>query len=67
MDVFERHEGEALKTPVFEQKGALDDMYGEESKLMYDLADQGEHYYLPFGRHFTIPLNFFIITGFIAR
>ncbi|EAQ93387.1 hypothetical protein CHGG_01622 [Chaetomium globosum CBS 148.51] len=36
-DVFKRHGGITIDTPVFELKGK----YGEDSKLIYDLADQG--------------------------
>ena len=40
-DVFKRHNAEALDTPVFELKEVLTGKYGEDSKLIYDLADQG--------------------------
>lgn len=40
-DVFKRHGGTALDTPVFELKEILAGKYGEDSKLIYDLADQG--------------------------
>ena len=40
-NVFERHGGKALETPVFERKDTLSNKYGEDSKLMFDLADQG--------------------------
>lgn len=40
-DVFERHGGQELDTPVFELKGILSGKYGEDSKLIYDLQDQG--------------------------
>lgn len=39
--VFKRHGGVALDTPVFELKETLMGKYGEDSKLIYDLADQG--------------------------
>lgn len=38
---FKRHGGEAIDTPVFELKDTLTGKYGEDSKLIYDLADQG--------------------------
>ena len=41
-NVFERHGGKALETPVFERKDTLSNKYGEDSKLMFDLADQGK-------------------------
>lgn len=40
-DVFERHGGQELDTPVFELKDVLSGKYGEDSKLIYDLQDQG--------------------------
>ncbi|KAJ9134142.1 hypothetical protein NKR23_g10300 [Pleurostoma richardsiae] len=39
--VFKRHGGTSLDTPVFELKEILAGKYGEDSKLIYDLADQG--------------------------
>ncbi|RFU25436.1 hypothetical protein B7463_g10902, partial [Scytalidium lignicola] len=41
VDVFKRHGGTALDTPVFELKEILAGKYGEDSRLIYDLADQG--------------------------
>ncbi|KAF7116677.1 hypothetical protein CNMCM5793_005169 [Aspergillus hiratsukae] len=40
-DVFKRHGGTALDTPVFELREILAGKYGEDSKLIYDLQDQG--------------------------
>ncbi|KHN99810.1 histidyl-tRNA synthetase [Metarhizium album ARSEF 1941] len=40
-DVFKRHGGTPLDTPVFELKEILAGKYGEDSKLIYDLQDQG--------------------------
>lgn len=39
--VFERRGAEPLDTPVFELREILAGKYGEDSKLIYDLADQG--------------------------
>ncbi|EGP88236.1 unnamed protein product [Zymoseptoria tritici ST99CH_1A5] len=39
--VFKRHGGRTIDTPVFELKEILSGKYGEDSKLIYDLADQG--------------------------
>ncbi|KAM2700516.1 hypothetical protein EV2_002438 [Malus domestica] len=39
--VFQRHGATALDTPVFELRETLMGKYGEDSKLIYDLADQG--------------------------
>ncbi|OAQ60780.1 histidyl-tRNA synthetase, mitochondrial precursor [Pochonia chlamydosporia 170] len=40
-DVFQRHGGTPLDTPAFELKDVLSEKYGEDSRLMYDLEDQG--------------------------
>ena len=40
-EVFRRHGGMALDTPVFELRDILAGKYGEDSKLIYDLQDQG--------------------------
>ncbi|KAH6847289.1 hypothetical protein B0I37DRAFT_405289 [Chaetomium sp. MPI-CAGE-AT-0009] len=39
--VLERHSGIALDTPVFELRSVLSEKYGEESRLIYNLEDQG--------------------------
>ena len=39
--VFRRHGAVEIDTPVFEEKETLMGKYGEDSKLIYDLADQG--------------------------
>jgi len=38
--VFKMHGATALDTPVFELRETLMGKYGEDSKLIYDLADQ---------------------------
>src|SRR5690606_4239863 len=38
---FKKHGAVSLDTPVFELKEVLAGKYGEDSKLIYDLADQG--------------------------
>lgn len=38
---FKRHGAETIDTPVFELKETLMGKYGEDSKLIYDLKDQG--------------------------
>ena len=38
---FKRHGAVTISTPVFELKETLMGKYGEDSKLIYDLADQG--------------------------
>ena len=39
--MLKRHGGIPLDTPVFELKAILVEKYGEDARLMYDLADQG--------------------------
>ena len=39
--IFRAHGAVALDTPVFELKDVLSGKYGEDSKLIYDLQDQG--------------------------
>jgi histidyl-tRNA synthetase len=40
-EVFELHGAVTIDTPVFELKEILSGKYGEDSKLIYDLKDQG--------------------------
>lgn len=40
-DAFKRHGAVTIDTPVFELRDILTGKYGEDSKLIYDLADQG--------------------------
>ncbi|KAL9105852.1 MAG: hypothetical protein Q9227_009015 [Pyrenula ochraceoflavens] len=40
-DVFKRHGAVSLDTPVFELREILAGKYGEDSRLIYDLQDQG--------------------------
>eukprot|EP00297_Palpitomonas_bilix_P024548 CAMPEP_0113879362 /NCGR_PEP_ID=MMETSP0780_2-20120614/7199_1 /TAXON_ID=652834 /ORGANISM="Palpitomonas bilix" /LENGTH=946 /DNA_ID=CAMNT_0000865941 /DNA_START=72 /DNA_END=2912 /DNA_ORIENTATION=+ /assembly_acc=CAM_ASM_000599 len=40
-NVFKKHGAVTIDTPVFERKETLTGKYGEDSKLIYDLADQG--------------------------
>lgn len=41
VEVFKKHGAESIDTPVFELKEVLTGKYGEDSKLIYDLKDQG--------------------------
>ncbi|ORX68834.1 histidyl-tRNA synthetase [Linderina pennispora] len=56
--VFEKHGAVTIDTPVFELKEILTGKYGEDSKLIYDLKDQGGEecslrydLTVPFARH----------------
>ncbi|KAI8871459.1 histidyl-tRNA synthetase [Ramicandelaber brevisporus] len=39
--IFRKHGAVTIQTPVFELRDVLTGKYGEDSKLIYDLADQG--------------------------
>ena len=41
ISVFKKHGAQTIDTPVFELKDVLTGKYGEDSKLIYDLKDQG--------------------------
>ncbi|XP_034946651.1 histidine--tRNA ligase isoform X2 [Chelonus insularis] len=41
VNIFKRHGAETIDTPVFELKEVLTGKYGEDTKLIYDLKDQG--------------------------
>lgn len=60
-DVFQSHDAREIDTPVFELQSILKDKYGAESKLIYDLKDQGGepcalryHLTVPFARWLAI-------------
>ena len=60
-DVFKRHGAVSIDTPVFELRDTLMGKYGEDSKLIYDLADQGGELLslrydltVPFARHVAV-------------
>ncbi|KAI0481899.1 histidyl-tRNA mitochondrial precursor [Xylaria cf. heliscus] len=52
-DVFKRHGGTPLDTPVFELKEILTEKYGEDSRLIYDLYDLT----VPFARWLAMNTN----------
>ncbi|XP_011494000.1 PREDICTED: histidine--tRNA ligase, cytoplasmic isoform X1 [Ceratosolen solmsi marchali] len=41
VSIFKKHGAESIDTPIFELKDVLTGKYGEDSKLIYDLKDQG--------------------------
>ncbi|KAL7304992.1 hypothetical protein TKK_0002782 [Trichogramma kaykai] len=41
VSIFKKHGAETIDTPIFELKEVLTGKYGEDSKLIYDLKDQG--------------------------
>ena len=59
--VFKRHGAVSIDTPVFELRDTLMGKYGEDSKLIYDLTDQGGEILslrydltVPFARHVAV-------------
>lgn len=57
--VFQKHGAETIDTPVFELKDVLTGKYGEDSKLIYDLKDQGGEI-LALRYDLTVPLARFL-------
>ena len=59
--VFKRHGAVEIDTPVFELKETLTGKYGEESKLIYDLQDQGGEL-LSLRYDLTVPFARYMVT-----
>lgn len=58
---FKRHGADTIDTPIFELKQTLTEKYGDDSKLIFDLADQGGEILslrydltVPFARHLAM-------------
>uniref|UniRef100_A0A1A9WVB4 histidine--tRNA ligase n=1 Tax=Glossina brevipalpis TaxID=37001 RepID=A0A1A9WVB4_9MUSC len=64
--VFKKHGGEAIDTPVFELKEVLTGKYGEDSKLIYDLKDQGGEM-LSLRYDLTVPLARYLAMNKISN
>lgn len=60
--IFKRHGGVAIDTPVFELRSVLTEKYGEESKLIYNLEDQGGEL-LSLRYDLTVPFARFVATN----
>jgi len=65
ISVFKKHGGEAIDTPVFELKEVLTGKYGEDSKLIYDLKDQGGEI-LSLRYDLTVPLARYLAMSKIS-
>ena len=63
--VFERHDAETIDTPVFELKEVLTGKYGEDSKLIYDLKDQGGEI-LALRYDLTVPFARYVVMNNLA-
>lgn len=64
--VFKKHGAEAIDTPVFELKDVLTGKYGEDSKLIYDLKDQGGEI-LALRYDLTVPLARYLACNKISN
>jgi len=64
--VFRRHGAVEIDTPVFELKETLTGKYGEDSKLIYDLADQGGEL-LALRYDLTVPLARFLALNNVGN
>ncbi|XP_021712952.1 histidine--tRNA ligase, cytoplasmic isoform X1 [Aedes aegypti] len=60
--IFKKHGAETIDTPVFELKEVLTGKYGEDSKLIYDLKDQGGEI-LALRYDLTVPFARFVGMG----
>lgn len=65
ISVFKRHGAESIDTPVFELKEVLTGKYGEDSKLIYDLKDQGGEI-LSLRYDLTVPLARYLAMGKVS-
>ncbi|XP_069810186.1 histidine--tRNA ligase, cytoplasmic-like [Dendropsophus ebraccatus] len=65
LNSFKRHGAESIDTPVFELKETLTGKYGEDSKLIYDLKDQGGEQ-LSLRYDLTVPFARFVAMNKIS-
>ncbi|GFG31095.1 hypothetical protein Cfor_04594 [Coptotermes formosanus] len=66
ISVFKRHGAETIDTPIFELKEVLTGKYGEDSKLIYDLADQGGEF-LSLRYDLTVPFARYLAMNKISN
>lgn len=64
--VFHKHGAETIDTPVFELKDVLTGKYGEDSKLIYDLKDQGGEI-LALRYDLTVPLARYLAMNKVSN
>jgi len=64
--VFQRHGAVEIDTPIFELKETLTGKYGEDSKLIYDLADQGGEL-LALRYDLTVPFARFLAVNSVGN
>jgi histidyl-tRNA synthetase len=66
ISVFKKHGADTIDTPVFELKEVLTGKYGEDSKLIYDLKDQGGEI-LSMRYDLTVPLARYLAMGKVSN
>ncbi|XP_044727919.1 histidine--tRNA ligase, cytoplasmic [Chrysoperla carnea] len=66
INVFKVHGAETIDTPIFELKEVLTGKYGEDSKLIYDLKDQGGEI-LSLRYDLTVPFARFLAMNKISN
>lgn len=66
VQVFKRHGAVTIDTPVMEMKETLTGKYGEDSKLIYDMADQGGEL-LSLRYDLTVPFARYVAQNRIKR
>ncbi|XP_055301284.1 histidine--tRNA ligase, cytoplasmic-like isoform X2 [Sitodiplosis mosellana] len=64
--IFQTHGAQAIDTPVFERREILTGKYGEDSKLIYDLEDQGGEI-LSLRYDLTVPLARYLAMNKITN
>lgn len=64
--IFKRHGAVSIDTPVFELREVLTEKYGEESKLIYNLEDQGGEL-LSLRYDLTVPFARYLATSGEAK
>ncbi|CAF2701556.1 unnamed protein product [Rotaria sp. Silwood2] len=66
IDCFKQHGAETIDTPVIELTSLLTEKYGEDSKLIYELKDQGGAEQLALRYDLTVPFARYIAQNRIA-
>lgn len=65
-EIYQKYGAQAIDTPVFELTEVLTGKYGEDSKLVYDLADQGGEQ-LSLRYDLTVPLARYLAMNKITN
>ncbi|CAF2989744.1 unnamed protein product [Rotaria socialis] len=65
-DIFKQHGAETIDTPVMELTSLLTEKYGEDSKLIYELKDQGGAEQLALRYDLTVPFARYLAENGIS-